>query len=306
MRPQRSPLSSCGGRTFYLWISLDDATGTVASAPAAWRVRHVLKDGSTRAEIKGPNQRRPTIGSWNSRWPWLVLLVAGVGWGFSFSLAKIAAIGGAHPLGIVFWQCTIGAVLMIAFNLSRSSAIAINRQLIWLCSFCGLLGLVIPNTAFYYAASRVPAGVLAISVAIVPILTYAASAVCGLEKFVFSRVLGVIFGTIAIVLLVAPQESLTDPSQSAWVILAFGSAACYAAMNIVLAVRMPESASTFAVTSGMFAVSALMMLPIVIATNSFVPLGWPLTLPQWAALGLGVNSAICYCLYLYLVNHAGP
>ncbi len=59
-------------------------------------------------------------------------------------------------------------------------------------------------------------------------------------------------------------------------------------------------------TSGMFAVSALMMFPIVIATNSFVPLGWPLTLPQWAALGLGVNSAICYCLYLYLVNHAGP
>jgi EamA-like transporter family len=109
----------------------------------------VLEDESTRAEIKGPNQRRPTIGSWNSRWPWLVLLVAGVGWGVSFSLAKIAAIGGAHPLGIVFWQCTVGAVLMIAFNLSRSPTIAINRQLIWLCSFCGLLGLVIPNTAFY-------------------------------------------------------------------------------------------------------------------------------------------------------------
>ena len=32
-------------------------------------------------------------GGFRSLWPWLVLLVAGMGWGFSFSLAKIAAIG---------------------------------------------------------------------------------------------------------------------------------------------------------------------------------------------------------------------
>src|SRR5215469_8241436 len=39
---------------------------------------------------------------------------------------------------------------------------------IWLYVACGLLGLVIPNTAFFYAASRVSAGVLAITIAIVP------------------------------------------------------------------------------------------------------------------------------------------
>jgi drug/metabolite transporter (DMT)-like permease len=166
--------------------------------------------------------------------------------------------------------------------------------------------LVIPNTAFYYAASKVSAGVLAISVAVVPILTYAISAACRLERVVFGRALGVVFGATAIVLLVAPQESLPDPSQSLWVLLAFGSAACYAAMNIVLALRMPESASALAMTSGMFAASALIMLPLIVATNSFVPLGWPLSAPEWAAVGLGVNSATCYGMYIYLLNYAGP
>jgi drug/metabolite transporter (DMT)-like permease len=241
-----------------------------------------------------------------SLWPWLVLLVAGVGWGFSFSLAKMAATGGAHPFGITFWQCTVGAVLMIAFTMPRRRAVAIKRELIWLCVACGLLGLVIPNIAFYYAASRVSAGVLAISVAIVPILTYAISAAYGLEKIVPAKVLGVILGAISVVLLVAPKESLPDSSQTPWVLLAFGAASCYAAVNILLALRTPENISALVVTCGMFAASALMMVPFVIGTNSFVTLGWPLSRTQWAVLGMGVNSATCYCLYIYLLNHAGP
>src|SRR5262249_1974017 len=94
--------------------------------------------------------------------------------------------------------------------------------------------------------------------------------------------------------------------QSLWVLLAVGSAVCYAGMNIVLALHMPESESALAVTAGMFVAAALMMLPIVFATNSFVPLAWPLGNAEWATLGLGVNSAICYGLYIYLVNYAGP
>jgi len=232
--------------------------------------------------------------------------VAGVGWGFSFSLAKIAATGGAHPFGITFWQCTVGAVLMGAFTARQHSTIAIKRELIFLWVGCGLLGLVIPNIGFYYAASRVSAGVLAISVGVVPILTYAISAVAGLEKFIFVKVLGVAFGATSIVLLVAPEESLPDPSQTLWVLLTFGSAACYAAMNILVALRTPENAGALTVTSGMFVAAALMMLPLVLATNSFVPLGWPLIRAQWAALGLGVISATCYCMYMYLVSYAGP
>ena len=83
-------------------------------------------------------------------------------------------------------------------------------------------------------------------------------------------------------------------------------AACYAALNIVLAIRTPRNAGTFVVTCGMFAAGSVVMLPVVLITDSFVPLGWPLPAPSLAAVGLGIISATCYCLYIYLVDQAGP
>ena len=65
-----------------------------------------------------------------------------------------------------------------------------------------------------YAAAHVPAGVLSITIGMVPILTYIASTFLGLEKFAMGRIFGVILGALAVVLLVAPESSLPDPGGS--------------------------------------------------------------------------------------------
>jgi drug/metabolite transporter (DMT)-like permease len=43
----------------------------------------------------------------------------GMGWGLTFSLGRIAAVGGVHPLSITFWQAMIGAALLIAVSFTR-------------------------------------------------------------------------------------------------------------------------------------------------------------------------------------------
>jgi hypothetical protein len=136
--------------------------------------------------------------------------------------------------------------------------------------------MVIPGAAFFYAAAHVPAGVLSITVGMVPIVTFVAAAVVGLEKFAVGRVLGVVLGTLAVVLLVAPEGSLPDPAQLPWVFLGFVSAACYAALSLVLALTAPPGANSLMLTFGMFVVASLLMVPILYATGSFVPFGWPL------------------------------
>ncbi|MGH6875060.1 MAG: DMT family transporter, partial [Aestuariivirgaceae bacterium] len=170
----------------------------------------------------------------------------------------------------------------------------------------GLLGLVIPTALFYYAASRVSAGVLSISVAIVPILTFLASAVYGLEKFALGRLAGVALGTLAIVLLVAPANSLPDRSQLPWVLLAFVSGACYATLNMVLTLKMPTGADSLVVTCGMFTAAALTMVPIVAFTGNFTPLAWPWGPVEFSMIGLGLISFTAYTLYLHLIKFAGP
>lgn len=239
-------------------------------------------------------------------WAWLILLVMGMAWGLHFSLARFAATTGAHPLGIAFWDGAFAAALLIVIIAARRRGISMEPKLIRLYLITGLIGVVVPSVIFFYAASRVPAGVLSISIAIVPILTFATSAVYGLEKFALGRVAGVILGTVAIVLLVGPNESLPDPAQLPWVFLALAAAACYAALNMVLALMAPPGASSFMLTCGMFVAASLMMVPIVLATDSFVPFGWPWRALEWSLFGLGAIDAIAFSLYFYLIDHAGP
>jgi drug/metabolite transporter (DMT)-like permease len=230
----------------------------------------------------------------------------GATWGLSFSLARIAATGGAHPLGIAFWECSIAGLLLVCLIAYRRIPLPVTTRLIRLHVTTGLVGMVIPGAAFFYAAAHVPAGVLSITVGTVPIMTFVAAAFVGLEKPAPGRVFGVVLGTLAVVLLVAPEGSLPDPTQVPWMFLGFVAAACYAALSLVLALKAPPGASSLMLTCGMFIAASLLMVPILYVTGSFVPFGWPWGIVEWSLLGLGAVNAVAYTLYFTLVDRAGP
>jgi drug/metabolite transporter (DMT)-like permease len=166
--------------------------------------------------------------------------------------------------------------------------------------------MVIPGAAFFYAAAHVPAGVLSITLGLVPIVTFVASAFIGLEKFAMARVFGVVLGALAVVLLVGPEGSLPDPTQLPWTFLGFAAAACYATLSIVLALTAPPGANSLMLTCGMFVTASLLMVPILYLTGSFVPFGWPWGIVEWSFLGLGAVNAVAYTLFFILVDRAGP
>lgn len=239
-------------------------------------------------------------------WAWLVLIVMGASWGLSFSFARIAATRGLHPLGIAFWESWIAGLLLLCLMVSRRVSMPITFSFVRFYLITGLVGLVVPGAAFFYAAAHVPAGVLSITVGIVPILTFVASALFGLEKFAVRRVVGVVLGTLAIVLLVGPKGSLPDSAQLPWVLLAFVAAACFTTLSLVIALMAPPRANALMLTCGMFVAGSFLMVPIVYLTGSFVPFGWPWSMAEWSLLGLGVVNAIAFPLYFFLVDYAGP
>ena len=71
-----------------------------------------------------------------------------------------------------------------------------------------MLGAAIPAVLFYYAAPHVPAGVLSITVALIPLMTYGFSIPLKLETFSVVRVAGLVFGVIAICLISAGESFL--------------------------------------------------------------------------------------------------
>jgi drug/metabolite transporter (DMT)-like permease len=230
----------------------------------------------------------------------------GLTWGLSFSLARIAAVAGVHPLAITFWEAAGAGAILLVVCLGRGRAVPISRELGLLYLASGLLGMVIPGAIFFYAAAHVPAGVLSISIAIIPVLTFATSAVLRLETFVLMRIAGVVLGVLSIVLLVGPQQSLPDPAQLPWVLLSLVAAACYAALNVMVAVWKPKRTTSFTATTGMFVMASLIMVPVLYATGTFVPFSWPWRDAEWAMLGLGAINAVSYSLFFYLIETAGP
>ena len=251
------------------------------------------------------NANTPPLGFIRWFWAWIVLLVMGVAWGYTVILAKVITAGGGHPFGIAMWTSVLGAGFLLVFIAVWRRPISLRRDLLWLYAVCGLLGVVVPAVSFYFAAPHLPAGVLAITVTVGPILTFLFSVFFRLERFASLRVLGVAFGVLAVALLVVPETSLPDPAAVPWVLLACVPGLCYALENMILTFRLPDGVSPFMITCGNFLVSSVVLMVVVVATDSFVPLAWPWGVVEWSIAGMAAINAVGYGLLIYLITYAG-
>ena len=239
-------------------------------------------------------------------WHFTILILLGVFWGLSFSLARMSTEDAMHPISINYWACVTSAVGLVVFCALTGRPIRKEKAFLQLYFICGLLGSVIPGTLYFYAASQVSAGVLSITVATVPLTTFVGAAFFRIEKPSLLRVLGVILGILSIALLVLPETSLPEPSAAFWVFVMVLAAGCYAVENLVIAAKMPPDADIMSVVCGMFIASLLMLTPIVWLTDAFVMMPWPMTAPGWAIIAMGLITAIAYGGFYYLVVISGP
>src|SRR6266508_1195919 len=91
------------------------------------------------------------------------LVLMGLAWGLSFSLARIAAVGGVHPFGISFWESALAGGLLTIVVVGTGMRYGRSRQTLLLYVATGLLGMIIPSIGFFYAAAHISAGLLSIS-----------------------------------------------------------------------------------------------------------------------------------------------
>tara|TARA_Y100001934_G_scaffold90393_1_gene111921 strand:- start:16 stop:954 length:939 start_codon:yes stop_codon:yes gene_type:complete len=250
--------------------------------------------------------KRPSTKLRGKVWDFFILLLLGVFWGLSFSLARMSTETGLHPLTINYWTCLISAVMLIAYCIIGRQPLPLQRNFIFLYFICGILGSVIPGTLYFYAASHVSAGVLSITIASIPLTTFVGAAIFKIEKASMLRVVGVLFGILSIVLLVLPDTSMPDPSAALWVLIMVVAATCYAIENLVIATRMPPSANVFVVVTGMLVAATIMLTPVLWITDTFASMPWPLDRSGWAIVLMAGITATAYGGFYYLVVRAGP
>src|SRR4029450_5349157 len=85
---------------------------------------------------------------------WMMLVLMGLAWGLSFSLARIAAVGGVHPFGISFWESALAGALVTIVVFATGMRYGRSRQTLRLYVATGLLGMILPSIGFFYAAAH--------------------------------------------------------------------------------------------------------------------------------------------------------
>ncbi len=238
--------------------------------------------------------------------PWIALFYMGSVWGLSFSLGKIATNLGGTPIGIAFWSSLFAGIILVIFTTLRRRYMRFDSENLILFIILALIGTAIPSVCFYYAASKIPAGVLAITVTLVPILTYAFATVLKLEKLVAKRILGILLGALAILFLVVPETSLPDRSAVIWILVACISSICYAAENIVLALRNLGGIGPIRMACGMSLIGALLLGIVGILTKNIFIISIPFDDLSWTILALAVINVTAYTLFIFTISQSGP
>jgi len=236
----------------------------------------------------------------------LLLIFAGSVWGASFVLAKIAT-EELPAFGLTFWLATFGALILGVVQIARRRHIPATPRHLLFYAVCGFLGTALPSSVFFLAAPHLQAGVISITIATVPMLTFLLAFLIRYDPFSWLRLFGVMLGAAAIVLLIAPETSLPDPAMAPWVAVALIGSFAYAAENMVIALKMPEGLDAVTVLTGMQIAAAAMMLPIALLTDQFflTPLG-PWGPAEWSILAMASINVVAYALFVALINQAGP
>jgi drug/metabolite transporter (DMT)-like permease len=236
--------------------------------------------------------------------PYVLLATAGLVWGITFSLAKIAAQAGAHPIGLTLWQAVIGLVILGSYCLIRRIPLDWSRAGLMRALFIALAGTILPSTMYFYAAARLPVAILSITIAMVPIVTYGASLMVRSDQYHPKRMLGLGLGLAGMVLLSQP-EALPDRSMLPWLVLAILCAVSYAVENLFVDNRVPPGTDMGALLTASMLISTVVLLPLVFLTGVFVPFQFPFGSLELAVTGMGVVTCFAYLIFLQLIRISG-
>ena len=242
----------------------------------------------------------------NSRLSFIVLLLLGFIWGTGYSIARFAMLSGVPPLGYSFWQSLGPAIILgfIIFFSNQPAPLTIKKTFYYFIS--GLTGIAIPNTTMYFAATHLPASILAIVVNTVPIMAYPMALLAKLEKFTWQRMIGILFAFSGLMLIVFPRSSLPSPTMVPWVGLTLLTPFSFAFCSIYIARYRPPDSDTLLLSAGMLICSSLLLMPVVYLTHSFYYFHFPFTITDWIIVLEIILSSLGYLLFFYLIKIAGP
>ena len=229
----------------------------------------------------------------------------GLCWGLSVPLSKHAVSAGHHPLGMIIWQLSAVVIVFGAYGALKATALHHGRHHVRYLLLIIVLGTLVPNTLSLLALAQLPAGIMALVIATVPIFSLLIALLIKIEVFSFWRMLGVVAGVASLVLIAMPESALPDPAAAPWILVGIIAPLCYAIEGNYVAIKAPKDLSAMATLFGASLIGLIVLWPIVYLNGWQVPVWVVWDSSRWAMLGAAGGHMIAYTGYLWLLGRAG-
>ena len=240
-------------------------------------------------------------------WLFFPLILIGATWGMTIPAMKIAVTDGYPISGVLFWQVFLAGFTALLLFLPKYRAIRLSKRRLILFAWIMVFGSLLPGAISYTAAFHLPAGVMAITIAMVPIFIMPIAILTGHEIFKKTRALGVFMGAISILLLIGPDASLPNPAKAGFVLLAILSPLCYAFEDNFVAYFGLDGLTPVETLLGSATMGSIVLAVLVVCQGSFIPLwqnGW--SDADLAILLIGLNPGVAYAGFIWIIGQGGP
>ncbi|MEM8651292.1 MAG: DMT family transporter [Pseudomonadota bacterium] len=237
---------------------------------------------------------------------WSSMLIIGILWGGTIPLTKIAVSTGHEPLGLIVWQLLFAVIILGSYLLFRGWRPNLQRQYIIYYTVIAFLGTIFPNGFSYWAAAELPAGVMAITIATVPMFTLVIALGLRLETLALGRILGVLIGFAAMVMIAAPQTSLPDPAKAIFVVVALIAPFFYGVESNYIAAKTPSGTDPVSTLFMASSAGFLIVVPAAWFSGQWMDITQPWGNPEYALFASSIIHAVTYVGYIWLVGYGGP
>lgn len=240
-----------------------------------------------------------------SRRLFAVLIVTGVAWGLTMPFSKIVVASGYRHFGIIFWQQVVCAGILLVWLAMLRRRLPVGPAALRRYLFIALFGTIMPNAGSYIAQERLPAGLVSVCFALIPMLALPLALAVRLERPEPLRLLGILAGMAGILLIVLPDASLPDPSALPFVLFALAAAFCYAVEGVGLGKLGSAGLDPIQLLAGAAVVSLFFALPLALVTGSWITPGQGALRIDLALVAVAAIHALCYAGYVWMVGHGG-
>lgn len=234
-----------------------------------------------------------------------ILMFVGISWGLTAPLSKIAVSTGHHYLGLLVWQIIVMILSLGLIQIIRRKRLPLNMSCFWRYFLVAQLGTILPNSIMYKAYFHLQSGVMSILVSIVPMIAFLLVLFIKMEKFELRRCLGVLFGILAIILIVFPKFELGSIGEVGWIFLALLSPFCYAIEGVWINKIGLAQLDPIEVILGASIFGLVALFPIVLINGYWISPFSTWGPAEFAVTFSSLIHSLIYISYIWLIRKAG-